>query len=91
MRGNGSDATLSPMLHVTLQLSDAQEAMLSERQAAGEFASIDAYLTALIDAETRLSAQQRLEGLLLEGVRSLSRPWTPEMMDEIRRAARLKH
>lgn len=78
------------MLHVTLQLSDAQEAMLSERQAAGEFVSIDAYLTALIEAETRLNAQQRLEGLLLEGVRSPSRPWTSEVMDEIRRAARLK-
>lgn len=78
------------MRHAKVELSESQEAQLSERLAAGEFADFDAYVAALIDAETRLRAQERLEELLLEGVRSPSVAWTPQVMDEIRRGAQLK-
>lgn len=77
------------MLNVTIHLSEAQEAMLSERVAAGEFASIDAYVAALIDAETAARAQARLDELLLEGLNSPELDWTPELLEEVRRDAGL--
>lgn len=78
------------MRHVTINLSEAQEAQLSERIASGEFASLDDYVAALVVAETRERAQERLEELLMEGYDSPSLRWTPALMDEIRAAARLK-
>ena len=78
------------MRHVTIELSEAQEAMLSRQVAEGEFASIEAGILALVDAQSHLWAKERLEELLLEGVRSPSLPWTPELLDDIRRAARVK-
>lgn len=78
------------MRHVTINLSEAQEAQLSERIAAGEFASLDDYVAALVVAETRKCAQERLEELSMEGLNSEELAWTPELMDDIRTAARLK-
>lgn len=40
------------MRYVTINLSEAQEAQLSGRIAAGEFASLDDYVAALVVAET---------------------------------------
>ena len=74
------------MRHVTINLSEAQEAQLSQRIAAGEFASLDDYVAALVVAETRQRAQDRLE----EGYDSPRLRWTPRLMDEIKAAARLK-
>lgn len=87
MGASGCDPAL--MLHVTLQLSENQEAMLAERIAAGEFASLEDYVTALVDAETRAKAQERLEALLLEGLHSEELGWTPELREQIRRDAHL--
>lgn len=78
------------MRHVTINLSEAQEAQLSERIAAGEFASLNDHVAALVGAETRERARGRLEELLMDGLNSEELAWTPELMDEIRGAARPK-
>lgn len=76
------------MKHVTIELTDAQQARLEEFAAQDGHASVRDYVAALIDADARAKAQERLEEMLLEGLRSPSLAWTPELMDEIRRAAR---
>lgn len=78
------------MKHVRIQLSDADGALIEERTVSGDFASIDDYVAALLDAQDDERRRERLEELLLEGVRSPSIPWTPEVRAEIRRAARSK-
>ena len=75
------------MLHVTLQLTENQEAMLTERIAAGEFASLEDYVTALVDAETKAKAQERLEMLLLEGLEGEATEMSDDDWAELRRIA----
>ena len=75
------------MLHVTLQLTENQEAMLTERIAAGEFASLEDYVTALVDAETKAKAQERLEVLLLEGLEGEATEMSDDDWAELRRIA----
>lgn len=77
------------MRHVTIQLSDAQEAMLSERLAHSDYASLDDFVTALLEQELRMDPQDRLEALLLEGLDGEEIEWTPALLDEIRREAGL--
>jgi Arc/MetJ-type ribon-helix-helix transcriptional regulator len=77
------------MKHVTIELSEREEALISQRLSEGEFASLDDYVRAVVAAELRERAQERLEEQLLEGVRSERRPWTPERLQEIRRNAGL--
>ncbi|WP_375392931.1 type II toxin-antitoxin system ParD family antitoxin [uncultured Sphingomonas sp.] len=75
------------MLHVTLQLTENQEAMLTERIAAGEFASLEDYVAALVDAETRAKAQERLEALLLDGREGEATEMNDEDWAELHRIA----
>lgn len=58
------------MRHVTIKLSDAQEALLSERLVHSEYASLDELVAALLDFELSTAAQDRLEALLIEGLDS---------------------
>lgn len=76
------------MKHVTIPLSDAQHAALESRVSGGDYASVEEYVTALIDAEARTRAQERLEALLLEGLASPATLWTPESMEHLRQRAR---
>lgn len=77
------------MRHVTIQLSEAQEALLHQRLAHSAYDTVDDLLAALVEAELRVDAQDRLEALLLEGLKSERLPWTPERMEQIRRNAGL--
>lgn len=74
------------MRHVTIQLSDAQEALLSERLAHGEYASLDELVAALLAFELGTDAQDRLEALLIEGLDSEELDCSlDELFDGIRR------
>lgn len=53
-------------LHISL--SDRQQAFVDEQVSAGEFASAADYVAALIDAEAKAKAQEKLEALLLEAL-----------------------
>lgn len=77
------------MGHVTIELSQAQEALLSRRLAEGEFASLDDYVRALVDSELRERAREQLEEQLLQGLRGERLDWTPQLLERIRRNAGL--
>lgn len=76
-----------PMKHVTIPLSDAHHAALEARVSDGDYASVADYVTALVDAETRARAQDRLDELLLEGLRGEATPWTREDAERLKRLA----
>ena len=73
------------MKHVIIPLSDAQHAALAARVTGGDYASVEEYVTALVDADAR--AQERLEELLLEGLASPATPWTGVDAARLRRLA----
>lgn len=75
------------MKHVSIALSAEHETFVDEQIASGRYASVGEFLAELIDAKAKADAQERLETLLLDGLTSPSRPWTPDSMDEIRRTA----
>lgn len=77
------------MRHVTIQLSDAQEALLSERLAHSDYGSLDELVAGLLEAELIMNGQERLEQLLLDGLDSEELEWTPELFEGIRREAGL--
>jgi hypothetical protein len=76
------------MKHATIPLSDEQHAVLAARVLEGDHASVEQYVTALVEANTRPRAQERLEELLLEGLASRTIPWTGGSMEALRRKAR---
>ena len=76
------------MKHVTIPLSDAQHAALEASVTGGDYASVENYVAALIDADARVRAQERLEELLLEGLRGEATPWTKECMAKLVEKAR---
>ena len=76
------------MKHVTVPLSDAQHAALAARVSQGDHASVEDYVAALVDAEARVRAQERLEELLIDGLASPATPWTQGSMEALRRKAR---
>ena len=78
------------MKHVSIPLSDAQHAALESGVAGGDYASVEEYVTALIDVEAQARAKARLEALLLEGLASPSIPWTRNSMEELRQRARAR-
>lgn len=81
---------LAPMKHVSITLSDGDQAFVDAQVAEGKFPDAEACVAAAVRAAKKVWAQERLEALLLEGLASPSRPWTRESMDEIRRAARAR-
>ena len=73
---------------IRISLSDSSKAFVDEQVTEGDFASASDYVAALIHAEAKAKAQDKLEALLLEGLEGEDIEWTPELMDEIRERAR---
>lgn len=67
------------------RLSAARAAFVEQEVEAGGYTNASEYLETLVDA----AAQQKLERLLMEGVRSEELAWTPELLQQIRRDANL--
>ena len=72
-------------LHISL--SDRQQAFIDEQVATGDYSNAADYVAALIEAEAKARAQERLEALLLEGLDSEETEWTEADWDDLRRRA----
>lgn len=59
--------------------------------AEGRYSSVSEYVRDLIRKDEKAKAWLKLEGLLLEGLEGEPTPWTPELMDDIRRRAKAGH
>lgn len=82
-------ATSASMKHVTIRLEDAEGSVLEERTVKGEFASINHCIATLAARPPCYTTPAELDALLLEGLNSEEREWTPELVEEIRRDAGL--
>ena len=72
-------------LHISL--SDRQQAFIDEQVATGDYSDAADYVAALIEAEAKARAQEKLEALLLEGLDSDDEEWTEADWDELRKLA----
>ena len=72
-------------LHISL--SDRQQAFVDEQVATGDYSDAADYVAALIEAEAKARAQEKLEALLLEGLKEEAEEWTEADWDELRSLA----
>jgi antitoxin ParD1/3/4 len=72
-------------IHVTLPV-ESQE-FVEKQVATGAFATPEDYVKKLVEAERLRKAQDELEELILEGMRSPRVPLTPELWESMRRDA----
>ena len=70
-----------------ISLSDQQQAFVDEQVASGDYSDAAQYVAALIEAEAKARAQEKLEALLLEGLDSEDEEWTEADWDELRKLA----
>jgi putative addiction module CopG family antidote len=82
-------ANLRGMEDIRISLSDRQQAFLDEQVASGDYASASEYVGALIDAEAKAKAQEKLEALLLEALdeEGEDEEWTDADWEALRRRA----
>ena len=73
---------------IRISLSDSSKAFVDAQVAEGNYASVSECIDDALRAKAKADAQEKLEALLLEGLEGEDIAWTPELMDEIRRAAR---
>lgn len=89
LRRGRRGAIVECMKHVTITLTEPQQAFVESQIAEGKCPHAEACVAAAVQAAAKAWAQDKLEALLLEGLNSPTVPWTPESMDEIRREAGL--
>lgn len=77
------------MEHVSIRLTEAQQAFVDAQLADGKYPDAETCIAAAVQAATKAWAQDRLEAELEEGFNSEELEWTPELVDEIRRDAGL--
>ena len=70
-----------------ISLSNRQQAFIDEQVATGDYSNAADYVAALIEAEAKARAQEKLEALLLEGLDSDDEEWTEADWDELRKLA----
>lgn len=76
-----------PMDDLRISLSDPLQSFIDEQVASGDYRNAADYVAALIEAEAKARAQERLEALLLEGLDSEETEWTEADWDDLRRRA----
>ena len=64
---------------IRILLPEIEKAFVDEQVAEGDFASSSDYVAALIHAEAKAKAQEKLEALLLEGLEGEDIEWTTQM------------
>jgi antitoxin ParD1/3/4 len=79
---------VAPMDDIRITLSDSSKAFVDAQVAEGNYSSASECIDAALRAKAKAEAQEKLEGLLLEGLEGEDIAWTPELMDEIRQEAR---
>lgn len=72
------------MASVSISLPDRLKTFVEGRIANGAFKDASEYLAALVKADARASASDRLDALLLEGIESAEQPWDAATRDAIR-------
>ena len=75
---------LAIMDDIRISLPDIEKAFVDEQVAEGDFASASDYVAALIHAEAKAKAQEKLEALLLAGLEGEDIEWTDANWDELR-------
>jgi antitoxin ParD1/3/4 len=71
---------------IRITLPDMDKAFVDEQVAEGSYADAAEYVAALVRAEAKAKAQEKLEALLLEGLESGdAKPWTDENWDAMKR------
>lgn len=71
-----------------ISLSAAESAFLDEQATIEGHATAEDYAAAVVRAELKAKAQEKLDSLLLEGLDGEDEEWGPAIMDEIREEAR---
>lgn len=80
------------MTNLTISLSDEMHTFVEKQAASAGYDTVSDYLQALVRAEQKRKAQERLEELLLEGLESgPATPMTTEDWDEMRRRYDERH
>ena len=67
-----------------ISLSDPLQTFVDEQVATGDYSNAADYVAALIQAEAKARAQEKLEALLLEGLDSEETEWTEADWDDLR-------
>ncbi|MFM2410717.1 MAG: hypothetical protein RL481_1545 [Pseudomonadota bacterium] len=71
---------------IRLNLPEIDRAFVDAQVAEGDYADAAEYVAALVHAEAKAKAQEKLEALLLEGLESGDPvPWTDENWDALKR------
>ena len=76
-----------PMDDLRISLSDPLQSFIDEQVASGDYSNAADYVAALIEAEAKARAQEKLEALLLVGLDSEETEWTEADWDDLRRRA----
>lgn len=76
-----------PMDDLRISLTDPLQTFVDEQVASGDYGNAADYVAALIEAEAKARAQEKLEALLLEGLDSEETEWTEADWDDLRRRA----
>ena len=74
---------------LNISLPASQQAFVEDQVTDGHYPSVSDYLSDLVRADQRAKAQEKLEALLLEGLEGEDIDWTPNLLNEIRREARI--
>ena len=69
---------------IRISLPDIEKAFVDEQVAEGDYASASDYVAALIHAQAKAKAQEKLEALLLAGLEGEDIEWTDANWDELR-------
>ena len=72
---------------MNVSLPGPLKAFVDNRVAEGRYGTVSEYVRALIRADERRLAREKLETMLLEGVASAEGEWTSADLDRVRRAA----
>jgi Arc/MetJ-type ribon-helix-helix transcriptional regulator len=73
---------------MTINLPDSVRKIVEERVAAGEFASADSYVLALVEADQRREGQKRFEAELAAALAEPAEPFAKSDFEDVRRVGR---
>jgi antitoxin ParD1/3/4 len=76
------------MASLNISLPERLKAFVDGRIAGGAFKDVSEYLAALVHADARSTARDRLDELLVEGIESPEEPWDEATREAIREDAK---
>lgn len=76
------------MTSMNISLPESLRDYVEQQVASGGYGTASEYLRELIRQDQKQKAQERLEEMLLKGLESPAREWTPEDVDYVKQAVR---